>query len=337
MEEPTVTQSELELELLDDPTSFQFFQAVRVLEQLYPHREGVGRFVDPSDEVVRFAAHPAVAFPASEIREIESEPGRQPKLTVNFMGLTGPLGVLPLHYTMLAAERARARDPALRDFLDIFNHRMISLFYRAWQKSRITAMYEQDRRDRLTEHLLDFLGLGHEKLSNRFGVADESLLFYTGLLFAQQRPAVALEQMLADYFDVPVEIEQFVGGWYPLSASTQCLMDDEGVSSQLGVGAVVGDEVWDQQARVRVRIGPLSREQYDEFLPTGSAYQPLRALTRFFSDDQFDFEVQLILEQDEVPPCVLGAEGPDALPLGQCTWIRSAPFLHDADETVLTL
>ena len=152
------------------------------------------------------------------------------------------------------------------------------------------------------------------------------------------RSAVALEQLLEDYFQVPVEIGQFVGGWYPLARGTQCMLGDEtSAASQLGIGAVAGNEIWDQQARVRLTIGPLSRRRYDEFLPTGSAYKELRALARFFSEDRFDFEVRLVLARDEVPACVLGDESGAVTPLGWCTWIRSIPFSRDTDETVLML
>jgi type VI secretion system protein ImpH len=100
------------------------------------------------------------------------------------------------------------------------------------------------------------------------------------------------------------------------------------------MGAVAGDEIWDQQARVRVRLGPLTREQFDSFLPTGSAHEPLQAIVRFFSHAQFDFEAQLVLDRDEVPGLVLG----DAdRPLGWTTWIRTRPGAGDADETILTL
>jgi type VI secretion system protein ImpH len=133
-----------------------------------------------------------------------------------------------------------------------------------------------------------------------------------------------------------VEVEQFVGAWYPLERATQCELDEDGPSTQLGLGAVAGDELWDLQSRVRVRLGPLTRAQYDRFLPGGSAHEQLRALTRFFGNDQLDFEIQLVLARDEVPPCTLG--GDDAgLPLGWCTWIKTVPFGRDADETTFTL
>jgi type VI secretion system protein ImpH len=138
-------------------------------------------------------------------------------------------------------------------------------------------------------------------------------------------------------FDTEVEVQQFVGGWFPLAATDQCALgseDDE--SSQLGLGAVAGDEVWDQQARVRIRIGPLDAGRYAGFLPGGAAHAKLRELVRFFSRDAFDFELQLVLAREDVPPCVLG-DDVHVQPLGWSTWMRTGPFARDADETVLIL
>jgi type VI secretion system protein ImpH len=331
-------QPGLDAELRERATAFEFFQAVRTLERLLPHRTPVGGFGEPHDEIVRFTVHPDLAFPASEIYALDLPPdGGQARLAVTFIGLTGPQGVLPYAYSELVAERVRARDTSLRAFLDLFHHRIISLFYRAWEKYRFQVSHERDRRDLLTQHLKDLIGLGVEGLQDRLGIRDEALLFYAGLLGPGQRSAAALQQLIADYFGVPATVEQFVGGWYRLTTETQCAVGlDEDASEQLGLGAVVGDEVWDPQARVRLRLGPLTRQQYDQFLPGGDAHQPLRTLTRFFSGDQLDFEVQLVLVRDEVPGCVLGEQTPGT-PLGWCTWMRSRPFRRDPDDTVLTL
>ena len=138
------------------------------------------------------------------------------------------------------------------------------------------------------------------------------LLFRCGLLGAHARSAAGLRALLIDYFDVPVEIEQFIGRWHSIDKDTQCCFSDTGADSEkLGVGTVVGDEIWDQQSGVRIRLGPLTLEQYLEFLPDGAAHQPLRALVRFFAGNEFDFEVQLVLKREETPPCELGGGQPD--------------------------
>lgn len=338
----------------DDPNAIEFFQAVRLLERMLPDREPVGRFGDPAREVARFTVPPSISFPASEIQWLELAGDGAARIGVNFMGLTGPLGVLPHSYTLAIAERVRQRDTAARDFLDIFHHRIVSLFYRAWERYRFTVAHERHQRDPLAVHVGDLVGVGTDGLQGRLAVEDASLLFYSGLLSMHRRSAVGLEQLLADYFDVPVSVEQFVGDWYPLSVPDQCELDHAGVaeSSRLGLGAVVGDEVWDPQARVRVRLGPLTRAQYDDFLPGGTALPRLRELVRFYSDDQLDVELQLVLAGEEVPQCVLGpasvsaadAGGGDGdqgsaawLPLGWATWLRTTPSTQDRDDTVLVL
>jgi type VI secretion system protein ImpH len=328
MEAAPLELAELARLLETEPTSFGFFQAVRVLERLAPEREPVGGFGDPAGEVVRFATNPSTSFPPGEIRSLtkgEDEPAR---MVVNFLGLTGPQGVLPLHYSQLVAERTRARDTALRDFLDLFHHRILSLFYRAWMRHHANA-------SPLSDHLLDLLGLGTDHLTERLSLSHEQLLDHVGLLGPQGRSAVALEELIESFFDVPARVEQFVGGWYPIERETQCSLGEElDASTQLGLGAVVGDEIWDPQARVRIRIGPLTRARYDEFLPSGRAFRQLEALTDFFVGGHFDFELQLVLARDEVPTAVLGSDEPP--PLGWATWLHTRPLQRDPDEVVFT-
>jgi type VI secretion system protein ImpH len=338
MEEPRVALGALEEMLERQPYSFEFFQAVRLLQRLRPTAARVGRWSNPDDEAVHFGATPATAFPASEIQALETGRTGPPRMLVNFFGLTGPQGVLPLEYSELVAERVRQRDNSLRDFLDVFNHRLISLFYRAWERTRPLGGDAATDEDRFRDHLLDLAGLGTTGLLDQLGLPPAALPFYVGLLAMPTRPAVALELLLEDYFGVPVDVEQFVGGWYSIDEASQCALGDESsASSQLGFGAVAGDEIWDLQARARLRLGPLTRAQYDTFLPTGRAYAELRALTRFFTGEQVDIELQLVLARDEVPPVSLGADSAAPTPLGWCTWLRSRPFTRDASDTILTL
>src|SRR5713101_2915251 len=130
---------------------------------------------------------------------------RAARVVINFMGLAGPSGVLPLYYAELIVERIRQKDRAMLGFLDIFNHRMISLFYQAWEKYRFTIAYERGERDRFSHHLMDLIGVGTKLLEDRLSVRDDSLLFYAGLLAMHARSAAALQRILSDYFDVPVE------------------------------------------------------------------------------------------------------------------------------------
>ncbi len=337
-EDLDVSRSFLGTELHEHPGRFNFFQVVRVLQRMYPSRVPVGLFGPPDREGMRFAAHNTLVFPPSQIHEIEWD-GAQPKIVVNFMGLTGPMGVLPFSFTELVRDRARSKDRTSRDFFDLFNHRMISLFYQAWEKYRFYVAYERDQRDRFSKYLMSFVGLGTRGLQNRQPVRDESFLYYCGLLSLQPRSATALEQLIADYFGVPAEVEQFVGAWHAVSTADQCCFEaGNEYSEQLGAGAIAGDEIWDHQSRACLKLGPLTIEQYIDFLPTGRAAEPLKTLLRFFSGREIEFEVQLVLKRSDVPVCELGKDLQAKPFLGWTTWMKSGPsFNRNPADTILLL
>jgi type VI secretion system protein ImpH len=336
--------------LFAEPYSFEFFQAVRLLQLFYPNRANVGFFHAPSSETVRFGVRPSLSFPASQLYSLgvdeegakPADGGVPPIMRVNFMGLVGPSGQLPLYYTELVAERTYVRDRTLRDFLDIFHHRAISLFYRAWEKYRFAVPHERDEQNRFSDYLLSVIGLGNPSLQHRQLLGDDEYLFYGGLLAQQPRSAEGLELMLQDYFGVPVKVEQFLGAWYRLDEDAQCNLEDSRFDSQqLGFGTVVGDEIWDPQSRVRISVGPLTLDRYLDFLPTGTAFQPLRDMVRFYAGDELDFEAQLILKKEETPPCQLGgdADGEESPPpqLGWLSWAKTSPLKADPGQTVLQL
>jgi type VI secretion system protein ImpH len=339
MKDSLITNSLLEQALCEDPCSFEFFQAVALIQRLrMGEREPVGQFCNPEDEAVRFQVNNTLSFPASQIQAIDwQKEDAPPDMKVNFMGLTGPMGVLPYCYTELILERLKAKDTTLQSFLDVFNHRIISFFYRAWEKYRYpTTYYRGD--DEFTHHLMDFIGLGTPGLQDRQAVPDEALLHYVALLGSHSRSAAALESILSDYFDVPVEVEQFAGAWYRLDPEAQCCMDDrDNDSEKLGEGTVVGDEIWNQESRVRIRLGPLPLSRYLDFLPGGDSFAPLKALVRFFSNDELDFEAMLILKREDVPRCEVGTGGDDAPRLGWVSWLKSVPLGQDPGDTILNL
>jgi len=338
--EPEYYGAAVEEELRREPWNFEFFQMVRLLERL-GERKPVGRFDNPEDEAVRIESNPALEFPPSEIHSLDWPAEGQPRLSVNIMGLTGQLGVLPLTYSEWVNDRLRARDHTLQSFFNLFHHRLLSLFYQAWEKYRFPVAYERDRNDRFTRFLLAFLGLGTEGLRRRLAIPDEGISFYTALMGMQTRSSIALRQVLQDYFGVPVEIEQFVGTWRPISEDDQTHTGDERqYSEQLMLGAIAGDEVWDQQSTARILLGPLTLAQYLDFLPNGSAYQALTDLTEFFSRREIDFEVQLILLREETPGMVLRYDQADAeceFMLGWTTWIKNVPMTRDPADAVLQL
>jgi len=330
--------SSLEQKLKDEPQAFQFFQAVRLLERLLPDRMPVGKFVRPAEEIAHFGASASLAFPASEIQDMEWRENLPVKITTNFMGLTGALGYLPYWYSNLAAERVRSGDATLQDFLRIFDHRFISLFYQAWERYRFPVAYERGDRDRFSHLLLHLVGMGTAGLKPPIPIEEETFLYYAGMFAQRPRSAEALRWLLEDYFGVPAEIDQFLGSWFVLDEENVSQPGErETPSENLGGGMVIGDGVWDQQARARVRLGPLTLEQYRAFLPGQSGYRALQVLTRFFTSDEIDFELQLVLQRTQVPGCAL-SEGEENSPqLGWMSWVRATSMDRDLGDTILAL
>jgi type VI secretion system protein ImpH len=324
-------------QLLDEAYRFEFFQAVRLIERMEREREPVGAGGPPAREVVRFRTRASLGFPASQIHEVRQGPREDLPLemVVAFMGLTGPLGLLPHAYTQLVMDRLRAQDATLSDFLDLFNHRLISFFFRAWEKYRFPVAYEKNRRDPFTEYLFDLIGMGTPGLKGRTSVPDEGLLLYAGLIGQQPHSAVALEGILQDYFGVPVEIRQFQGQWVFLEPEYRTFLGS--ANSGLGDSAICGERVFTEYSKFRVRLGPLAFSRYTSFLPTGGSHLPLTDLTRFLVNRELDFDIQLVLKKEEVPACRLSSTGPAPPMLGWTTWLKTQQLAEDASQVVLSV
>jgi type VI secretion system protein ImpH len=340
---------------------FDFFQAVRLLERRESERapggEGgrrypVGEDRPPAQEVVRFRGLPSLAFPAGTVGQVrrppEGDAARPPEMVVTFLGLTGPAGVLPAHYTRLLLRRARGKDFALRDFLDLFHHRLVALFYRAWGKYRLPIAYERARldpagpgTDPCTRVLYSLIGYGTGHLRGCLEVPDEALLFYGGHFARVPRPAVTLEAMLREYFGLPLRVEQFCGQWLYLSAEDRSLLPSAGrplgQNSQLGVNCVPGERVWDVQGKFRLRVGPLTYQQFRGLLPATFGLRSLGQMTCAYVGSELDFDVQLVLRAEEVPWCRLTPDGDDRPRLGWNTWVRSGEFARDVEDAVFAV
>lgn len=300
------------------------------------------------EDFVRFKSAVGLNFPTSDISSVKlkSPPGCSDarhrsapqhasppadiggtpitEMTVNLMGLAGALGPLDMPTTELIIERATKNDTGLKDFLDIFNHRLISLLYRIRKMHRIGLEAEPPGQDKISKYLFSIIGLGTDGLKGRMSVRDRSLLHYAGLLSQQPRSMVGLELIISDYFKVKAKGQQFVGRWYALEEE-QCTRIGErsGQNQVLGRDAVVlGTHVWDQQAKIEIHLGPLTYQQFLNFIPIGWGYRALCDLTRFYLGDTLDVSFRLILKGEEIPPPMLGMT--DEPRLGWTSWLAAS-------------
>ncbi len=342
--------------LHDEPYRFDFFQAVRLLAKLEPDRIPVGLDGPPRHEVVRFLAHLSLSFPASAIDELKLPPPKREgdtpaetdlntplrRMVTTFIGLIGPLGALPTIYTeSLIGMHPRRRKAAL-EFFDLFHHRLVSLFYRAWEKYNLPSLWERGQRDPearigsddFSKHLFDLIGLSLEPLRDRQHVPDASLLYYAGFFAQQHRPTVTLERLLRDYFGRPFTIVSFHGQWLRLLPEQQSHRPAATAIYRLGIDAVAGAKVWDDQSKFRVRVGPLGFDDFQEFLPGGKLSDMLIDLVRFYVRGELDFDVQLVLKAEEVPFSLASRAPLGGARLGRHSWVKVREFTHDAEEAV---
>jgi len=337
-------------ELVRRPHRFDFFQAVRLFMTAVAERNaaaasGRASSLSPYEEHLRFRAQVAHGFPASPIAAMTVPPpapsdasdAAVPDMTVTFLALAGTGGVLPWHYTQLLIDQGREKDGGLRDFFDLFNHRLIAHFYRAWEKSHFFVGYESARRartdgtDRFTRMIFSLVGLGTPALRGRQAVSDDALLHYAGHFAHRPRSAVALARIARDLFQVPTEIRQFEGQWMYLEREDRTRLR-RGANNRLGLSAIAGARVWGIENRFRVRMTIARGDSFERFLPGGASYLALRDIVRTFAGPSFDFDLQVVLLKEAVPRCQLSARG--TLRLGWNSWLFSGPATRHVEDAV---
>ena len=318
--------------LFEEPWEFEFFQAVRLLELLNFDRMPPGEGVDPAREVVRFHSQTTFVFTASEVQSLRhpAEPGQPPDLTANLLPLGGAQGPLPDADSARVLERAWLRDYALRDFLDMFHHRLLSLLVQSHKAHHPSYTAGAPHRGRIAKFLYAFFGIAPEELQNRLRVADRSLIFYAGILSQKPRSASGLERLLSDYFRVKCRVVQLIGGWRPLEPDDWTVLGRPGHSQVLGQGALLGTRVWDQQSRFEVNLGPMPFRVFQDFLPNGSGFDPLCELIRFYTGPELEFGFRLTLQAAEMPRAQLGRSL-----LGWTSWLRTRPAAADDSQVRL--
>jgi type VI secretion system protein ImpH len=315
-------------ELFRAPHGFDFFQAVRVLQALRPTAARVADGDEAAGEPVRFRSQVALAFPAGDIVSLAAEDPGPPAMTVAFMGLAGVQGPLPRAFTEEVMHAARAGDTSARDFLDMFNHRLVGLMYRARARHRPALELNPAEESWLAHYLFALMGLGTPGLEraadSALGVPRRALLGYAALLSTETRSAAGLERILSQHFGVDAKVVPFTGGWVRLEEEDVTRIGASGQNRTLGRDVVLGRRVWDAQGAFTIRVGPLGRDDYLRLLPDADAFGAMASLARFYVGMDVEFTVSLVLKADEVPPSHLGTKA--GAKLGWTSWLRTRPF-----------
>ena len=306
------------------PARFDFYGALRQLECAFAHLPRIGQAARPADEAVRFGQQLSLAFEPAMIAALT--PGTPPKLLLNFFGLKGDNGPLPIHLSEHIRDRQRnCNDPTSAAFFDVFHHRMISLFYRAWASAQPAVSRDRPGADRFAQYIGALIGIGQPSLRDRDSVPDVAKLHFAGRLGAQARNAEGLGALLSDYLGVPVAVEQFVGHWMTLPPDGLCALRSGPNASVLGRDTVMGKRVWNAQHKFRLLVGPLDLAQARSLLPGGDSLQRVQDWVRQYVGLTLDWDVNLIIKKEHLPGLRLGRA-----PLGWASWLRTkAPSTDD--------
>ena len=312
------------------PHEFNFFQAVRRLEAEYAAWPRVGTSARLEEDYLRFCQIPSLAFAPSSIESVEGA-GHVIRMHVNFLGMFGPNGPLPQQLTDFARDRLRnAHDPTLVRFMDIFHHRMLSFFYRAWASNEKSVDFDRADDARYFDYFGSFFGIGTPSLQDRDSVPDWTKIYFTGRLSSQTRNAEGLKAILTDFFRIPTEVQEFTGYWMKIPTENRCRLGESPETGSLGINAVAGERKYEVQLKFRIRMGPMELTDLQRLVPIGESFKRLKDWVLNYVNQEFYWDLQCVVKASAVPPISLG-EGPM---LGWTTWLKSKPFTSDPDDAI---
>ncbi|MGH8148369.1 MAG: type VI secretion system baseplate subunit TssG [Steroidobacteraceae bacterium] len=318
-------------QLRAEPHRFTLFAALRLLEQCFPASPRLGESRKAADDPVRLGQTPSLSFAPSDVTGFHAPASGEPaRLEQYSFGVFGPNGALPVHLTEYAYERSRQREDAtLTDFVNLFQHRLTSLFYRAWAEAEPAASCDRPDCDRFVLYLGALLGLGTASAQPRDAAPDRAKLSRVAQFAPQPRSADGLESILTDYFGLAVEVRQFVGEWMDVPRELCCRVGRDPASASLGLTAALGSMSWQCQHKFEIAIGPLALGSFADLLPGSRGLAELAALVRLYTNDEWSWQLRLLLRDVEVPGVRLGSSGQ----LGWTTWLGGRGQM--ADDVVI--
>jgi type VI secretion system protein ImpH len=330
---PVAPTSGLPPAVEEAPHRFGFHALLRLFEARNPSRPRLGRSLRPAQDTIRLGQEPSVTHTPASLAGLEPGQGGLPdRLLVHLFGLFGPDGPLPLHITEQARDRQRnAGDSTLRRFIDLFHHRTLSLFHRAWADVRPTVSFDRPAEDRFGHYTGALIGLSTEGLRDRDAMPDLTKLHFAGLLAGQTRHADGLAAILSAFFVMPVRVESFIGAWLTLPTTDRTRLGHGPRTAELGATSLLGGRVWSRQHKFRLVFGPLSLPEYERLLPGGLSFHRLVPIVRNWAGDALAWDVNIVLRRDEVPELRLGQQGR----LGWTTWLLPRPDPTDAADLFL--
>ncbi len=312
-------------DLIANGPAYAYFQAIRLLRQRLHAASGQNV---AADERIRVRPSLDLAFPAADIEKIATvKKGDQTcyHVTANFLGLYGTSSPLPTFYSEDLIDEAGQDESVSRDFIDIIHQRLYALLFQGWLKYKQFFQVAEEKSAPYVERLYCLLGLGADALREEIPDSDR-LLRYIGLFTQFPRSAAGLLTLLKDSLaGVPIALIPCVKRMAVIPESQRLKTGITG--SVLGVDTYMGEEIEDRMGKFRVQIGPLTRSDFSRFTPGKPDYNKLVALTELYLTEPFEYEIELILKQNQAQTICLG--NPDRSALGVSGWVFSESTLGE--------
>ena len=317
--------------LTAQPYGFDFFRAVRLLESHFHDAPRIGTSQRLKDDWIRFGQKPSLSFAPSTVEQFEVPAEGAAKMFVHFLGLLGPNGPMPVHVKEFIIGRIlSAKDRTHARFLDLFNHRFLSLFYRAWAASQKSVDFDRPDESRFTAFIGSLFGVGMKSLLGRDQVPDRAKLYFSGRLACQTRNAEGLHAILEGFFGIRTVIEEFSGFWMKLPEANQCRLGESPDTGSMGRNAIAGTRKYETQLKFRIRMGPMKLRDLERLLPGGESFKRLKAWVLNYVGYELRWDVQCVVVAAEVPSASLGKSGR----LGLSCWTKSQEFTKDAEDPI---
>lgn len=307
-----------------------WFALLRGLECLSPDRPRIGHGVRPGDEPVRLHHAMSLGFAPDAIDGLEADDRGYTQIRSHHLGLWGPNGALPLHLTEYALERHRThRDDTLGAFADIFHHRVLAQFYRAWAQAQPCVQADRNSDDGFKAFIGAFIGV--DGVDGEDGTLPGPFLrFMAGHLVNRSRHAEGLENMLSTLFRMPVQVETQMPGYLCLEAEDLLRLGHP--AARLGIATTCGDRVPHATGHVRLHLGPMDMDTYVQLLPGHEGRRLLVAMVWCYAGGECRWDAQMSLCAGAAPAPVLGIQGH----LGWTLWLGGAPTDRDVAALQIT-
>jgi type VI secretion system protein ImpH len=314
--------------ICNHPVGFDFFRLMSLLEA----REGypLGTTASPRRERFRLAQEISLNFPSSSIASADyDEETDRINIIIRCLGMLGANGALPTVLTEHIERRVRSkRDKTLYAFINTFQHRLFTLFYRSWALNQPCVDYAWGDDSRHRNRIAALAGVHDLYKEHACRIEPRAFMYYCGIFGGYTANRDDLIAFLEDYFKVSFKLIEFVGNWLVISKEDRAQLGRSPNTTTLGVNLVLGERIWNAHLRYRLHIEAVDHEDFLRFLPNHPSFHKLKDSLLKYVGSQYDCILSMTLRAKSVPAVSLGKKSF----LGWNTWMGKRQKSTDADN-----